>query len=114
MAKRRKVLLARTRRDRSRDFDSALLRSAETLGRVIGVLQRQLDSATKRFSNSPGGAIERRPTDAEATTRRRQTTAKRRAVSPARVTPKTKHAKAGMPKQARRPKSAKGRKDKRR
>ena len=50
MAKRRKTLPARTPRDRSRDDDSLLLRSAESLGRVIGALQRQLDEATKRLS----------------------------------------------------------------
>ena len=51
MAKRRKVLPARKPRDRSRDDDSLLLRSAESLGRVIGALQRQLDDATKRLSS---------------------------------------------------------------
>ena len=52
MAKQKKVLPARKPRDRSRDDDSLLLRSAESLGRVIGVLQRQLDGATKRLSRS--------------------------------------------------------------
>jgi hypothetical protein len=51
MAKRRKVLPARKPRDRSRDDDSLLLRSAESLGRVIGALQRQLDEATQRLSS---------------------------------------------------------------
>jgi hypothetical protein len=51
MAKRRKTLPARKPRDRSRDDDSRLLRSAESLGRVIGALQRQLDEATKRLAN---------------------------------------------------------------
>lgn len=51
MAKRRKVLPARQPRDRSRDDDSLLLRSAESLGRVIGALQRQLDEATQRLSS---------------------------------------------------------------
>jgi hypothetical protein len=50
MAKRRN-LPARKPRDRSRDDDSMLLRSAESLGRVIGALQRQLDEATKRLAN---------------------------------------------------------------
>lgn len=48
MTKRKKVLPARKPRDRSRDDDSLLLRSAESLGRVIGALQRQLDGVTKR------------------------------------------------------------------
>ena len=51
MARRRRVVPARTPRDRSRDDDSMLLRSAESLGRVIGALQRQLDEATKRLAN---------------------------------------------------------------
>ena len=54
MAKQRKVLPARKPRDRSRDDDSLLLRSAESLGRVIGALQRQLDGATRRLSHSTG------------------------------------------------------------
>jgi hypothetical protein len=54
MAKRRKTLPARKPRDR--DDDSLLLRSAESLGRVIGALQRQLDAATKRLSPANGDA----------------------------------------------------------
>ena len=50
MAKRSKVLPARKQRDRPRDDDSLLMRSAESLGRVIGSLQRQLDGATRRLS----------------------------------------------------------------
>ena len=44
-------------RERSRDDESLLLRSAESLGRMIGSLQRQLDVATGRFagSNKPNG-----------------------------------------------------------
>jgi hypothetical protein len=45
----RKVLPATPARDRSRDDESLLLRSAETLGRMIGSLQRQLDVATGRL-----------------------------------------------------------------
>lgn len=47
MAKHGKVSPARRPRD---DDDSILLRSAETIGRVIGTLQRQLDGARGRFS----------------------------------------------------------------
>jgi hypothetical protein len=54
MAKQRRVLPARKPQDRSRDNDSLLLRSAESLGRVIGALQRQLDGATRRLSHSTG------------------------------------------------------------
>ena len=43
-------------RDRSRDNESLLLRSAESLGRMIGALQRQLDIATGRLAGSkPNG-----------------------------------------------------------
>ena len=47
MARQVKVLPARRPRD---EDDSILLRSAETIGRVIGTLQRQLDGARGRFS----------------------------------------------------------------
>jgi len=60
MAKRRKVLPARKPRDRSRDDDSLLLRSAESLGRMIGALQRQLEGATKRLLKPNGEVIERK------------------------------------------------------
>src|SRR5690349_1115605 len=50
MAKQGKVLPARRSRERSADDDSILLRSAETIGRVIGSLQRQLDGARSRLS----------------------------------------------------------------
>ena len=59
MAKQGKVLRARKPRDRSRD-ESLLLRSAESLGRIIGALQRQLDHAARTLS-----------TDSRKTTRKR-------------------------------------------
>ena len=52
MAKRKKVLPARKQRDRSREDESLLIRSAESLGRMIGSLQRQLDGAGKRVSEA--------------------------------------------------------------
>ncbi len=55
MAKQERVLPARKPGDRSRDDDSMLLRSAESLGRVIGALQRQLDGVNETFV-----ALERR------------------------------------------------------
>lgn len=61
MARQGKTLPARKPRDRSRDEDSVLLRSAETLGRVIGSLQRQLDGATKRVSGTAAGVINMLP-----------------------------------------------------
>jgi hypothetical protein len=45
----RKAIPAHPARDRSRDNESLLLRSAESLGRMIGSLQRQLDVATGRL-----------------------------------------------------------------
>jgi len=44
-------LAARRQREESADEDSVLLRSAETIGRVIGSLQRQLDGARNRLSD---------------------------------------------------------------
>ena len=56
MAKQRKVLAESKPSGRSRAEESLSLRSAETLGRVIGTLQRQLDGAMRRFSrDEPGG-----------------------------------------------------------
>jgi len=48
----RKTIPAYPSRERSRDDESLLLRSAESLGRMIGSLQRQLDIATGRLSGS--------------------------------------------------------------
>jgi hypothetical protein len=45
------MLPARKQQD-SRDDESLLMRSAESLGRMIGTLQRQLDGATKRLAVS--------------------------------------------------------------
>jgi hypothetical protein len=82
MAKQKKVLPARKPRDRSRDDDSLLLRSAESLGRVIGALQRQLDGATRRLSYSTGNgevatAKPRAARKSTAGARQRATAAKR-------------------------------------
>jgi hypothetical protein len=52
MAKQKKVLPARKAPARSNGEASLSLRSAESLGRVIGTLQRQLDSAIERFGHS--------------------------------------------------------------
>jgi hypothetical protein len=52
----RKTIPAHPVRDRSREDESLLLRSAESLGRMIGSLQRQLDIATGRLAGSkPNG-----------------------------------------------------------
>ena len=53
----RKAIPARPTRDRTRDDESLLLRSAESLGRMIGSLQRQLDVATGRMkAGKPNGS----------------------------------------------------------
>ena len=49
MAKRRKAPPARKPRGAQTEEHSLLLRSAESLGRVIGTLQRQLDVAARRL-----------------------------------------------------------------
>ena len=57
----RKTIPARPRRDRSREDESLLLRSAESLGRMIGSLQRQLEIATGRLQASkPNGSAGRK------------------------------------------------------
>ncbi len=61
MAKRKKVLPARKQRDRSRDEESLLMRSAESLGRMIGSLQRQLDGATRRLSERADDVMDTMP-----------------------------------------------------
>src|SRR5688572_21434676 len=81
MAKRSKQLPARKPSDRSRDDDSMLLRSAESLGRVIGALQRQLDGVTKRLSYPNGGSevsrVKRRIVRKSAATKRTSATKKK-------------------------------------
>ena len=54
MAKRR-TTPARMPGNPTGDEHSLLLRSAESLGRIIGTLQRQLDSATRRLSIHDNG-----------------------------------------------------------
>jgi len=51
MAKQGKLLPARRQRDQTQDVDSILFRSAESIGRLIGTLQRQLDSARNEIAN---------------------------------------------------------------
>jgi hypothetical protein len=58
MAKQRKLLPAHRREAVD---DSVLIRSAETLGRMIGSLHRQLDSAKKRFSSPADDGVKRIP-----------------------------------------------------
>ena len=84
MAKRKTVLQARKPGDRSRDDDSLLLRSAESLGRVIGALQRQLDGATRKLAGSGGNGHAQRPraaTKGAASKRKRSTGTRAKAKS---------------------------------
>ena len=93
MARQIKLLPARKPRDRSRDDDSLLLRSAESLGRVIGALQRQLDGATKRLADTAGDALDQLPSMREiADTVTTSATSMKRRISPraAKKTPKRK------------------------
>ena len=68
MAKHGKTLPAR--RQRGVD-ESLLIRSAESLGRMIGTLQRQLDGATKVLTSTEGSASKARMDGHGANTRQR-------------------------------------------
>jgi hypothetical protein len=61
MAKRERVLPARKQRNGAQDDESLFMRSAESLGRMIGSLQRQLDGATRQLSESADAVIARVP-----------------------------------------------------
>ena len=80
MAKRKRALPARKPRDRFRDDESLLLRSVESLGRLIGSLQRQLDGATKRLSATASDAWEAIPSLPEKEQATRRGTKKRSAT----------------------------------
>lgn len=62
MAKRAtKVLPARKEPDAAFDDDSLLVRSAESLGRVIGSLQRQVHGSSRRLASLTDDTIEALP-----------------------------------------------------
>ena len=65
----RKTMPARPARDRSREDESLLLRSAESLGRMIGSLQRQLEIATGRLTESKPNGIGRKTVTAKSSVR---------------------------------------------
>ena len=75
MTKRKKVLPARKQRDRT-DEDSLLVRSAESLGRMIGSLQRQLDGATTRLSERADDVMDTIPGKKKKTATRKRTARK--------------------------------------
>ena len=106
MAKR--ALPSRKPRDRSRDDESLLLRSAESLGRVIGSLQRQLDGATKRLSATASDAWDTFPSlagekAARRGTKKRSATAKRAGAKNPRGAAGKKTKKTAGAKKTRRP-----------
>jgi hypothetical protein len=79
----RKALPAHPTRDRTRDNDSLLLRSAESLGRMIGSLQRQLDVATGRLTGGkPNGSGRKRVAAASSNARAKSGTTRTRAAAP--------------------------------
>jgi hypothetical protein len=107
MAKRGDTLDVRKRHDRPRDDESLLMRSAESIGRMIGALQRQLDGASQRVSDAAGRVVETLPdlplagtTPAGESTRRpaSATGAMRKSAKPERVTRKAVARKRTAPK----------------
>ena len=78
----RKAIPAHPTRDRTRDNDSLLLRSAESLGRMIGSLQRQLDVATGRLNaGKPNGSGRKRVAAARSSANAKSGTTGTRAVA---------------------------------
>ena len=76
----RKALPAHPARDRTRDNESLLLRSAESLGRMIGSLQRQLDLATGRLTaGKPNGSGRKRAVAARSSAKAKSGTTGTRA-----------------------------------
>jgi hypothetical protein len=105
MAKRKKVLPARKQRDRSQDDESLLIRSAESLGRMIGSLQRQLDGATRRLSETADDVMDRMsdlPRIGRESSRAGETgRKKKKSATPARATRKSASARTSRAPRAR-------------
>jgi len=53
MAKQKRLLPGRKPPEHSQDNEALSIRSAESLGRVIGALQRQIESTIHRFTGRP-------------------------------------------------------------
>ena len=92
MTKRKTTLSPGKRRERARDDESLLLRSAESLGRVIGALQRELDKA-HRWPDGDGAehgvgdaAPAARPKNARKKTKTRHAATAPRHARPPRTT----------------------------
>ena len=84
MAKQIRALPARKLSDPSSRDDSLLLRSAESLGRLIGALQRELESATRRLTTT-GGNGARQPAQPRAAKGAGKARVLRKTASPRRV-----------------------------
>src|SRR5690349_19248407 len=78
-----KQLPARRQRNEPEDVDSILVRSAESIGRLIGTLQRQLDSARNQIA-SLGNSNEESQTDSKSRRPPEASAAKAKASRPAR------------------------------
>lgn len=61
MARRRRKVLQARKPTRARDDDSLLVRSAESFGRVIGSLQRQMTDTSTRVSRAADDALDALP-----------------------------------------------------
>ena len=96
MAKQRRTPPARKPRNGADRDDSLLLQSAESLGRVIGELQRQIDNAAKRLSKTARDAVARLP----QTSSLGSTGTGARKTAPKRKTPKAKSARPATRKRA--------------
>jgi hypothetical protein len=70
MTRQEKTVLPTRRRAPRQAEESVFLRSAETLGRIIGMLQRQLDDATKRLTDTRGASTDSVPSPARSTKKR--------------------------------------------
>jgi hypothetical protein len=105
MAKQKKALPARKAPGRSRVEESVSLRTAESLGRVIGTLQRQLDHAFRRFGEHTDTPIPRRSRTSDESMRssRRDTKGLREAAAGngSHATPPKRAARADKPKATR-------------
>lgn len=112
MAKRKTKGLQARKSDASRDDDSLLIRSAESLGRVIGSLRRSVQDGTKRMSTiaeSAIGALPELPRSAKRRPRRAPRKASPvREPTATRKAPATRKAAAGRPSAARKPAGKKG------
>ena len=97
MGKQGKLLPAR----KPRENESLLLQSAETLGRMIGSLQRQLDDTTRRLSGN--GAVKGRGSKSGATKTRSTTDRKSKASTSASASKTTGQTRSGASRRARKP-----------